>query len=72
MKLLRVVQASEVAAGDKIVGELNGHDVEELLIGVEVETAFNTGHGRVQVTMKTGGSGWLNADDLICVLREAV
>jgi len=70
MRLMGVVRAQDLVQGDQLVGAFaNPGMPESSVVGIEVQTVFNTGHGRVQVTTLQLGGGWFNADDLICVLR---
>lgn len=71
MRILGVVHASELESGDQLVGAFaNPGMPESSVVPLDVQSVFNTGHGRVQVTTGQIGSGWFHADDLICVLRE--
>ena len=71
MRLMGVVPAKALQQGDQLVGAFaNPGMPESSVVGIEVQTVFDTGHGRVQVTTLQIGSGWFNADDLVCVLRE--
>ena len=70
MKLMGVVPASEIKVGDCLVGAFPTPAVESTIVQVQVMSVFNTGHGRVQVDTLQAGSGWLSAEDLICVLRD--
>lgn len=70
MRLMGVVTADKIEMGDHLVGTPASTVDEGPIARIEVMSVFNSGHERVQITTRQAGIGWLNAGDLIVVLRE--
>jgi hypothetical protein len=63
MRLVMVIPAEALGIGDALLGEFS-------MAPLDVTGIFNTGHERVQVSTVVG-MVWLDAKQLVCVLREA-
>lgn len=66
-RLLGVVRADQLQVDDQLAATPDGGPT---IAPIDVTDVFNTGHGHVQIGTAQLGSGRLNSEDLICVLRE--
>lgn len=70
MKVLVAIPAKELQAGDHLAVVVPTPIPDSPFDVTEVKAVFDSGHGRIQITLARDEIGWFNADDLMGVLRE--